>query len=260
MKKIIMGLFIFVILMGKVSGKSNDVLTIEKLNTNIIIYEENEFMVNNDYDTSLIFGDNPQTNYFYKVLYNNYKYLYKDKIINSSVDYSNIDMTSNTEFGIYETEKGNTLYFGNPFSRFKPKEKIKAEYYAILEKKEEGIYSYTICKEDYDVKKINFEILMALGYKGKEIKFSLNNKDYSKELKNLSYKIKDNILLEGSYESTLKKGEHLSFILIDKESADVIDINNLFILIVSIVLFIVLSIMLLLRIRKKRLTKKQKSI
>ena len=254
-KKIIVFILLLMFFTNKAVAQEDDVLTIESFKTDITITQENKYMVKNEYDTLLIFGDNPKTNFFYKILYDNYSYKVKNNTINSKVEFEGLNPESDVEFGAFLGEKGTTLYFGDSYKRFNPKEKIKIEYYAILEEKQKGVYSYTICEEDYDVKKLEFSVHMMLGYEDKDLKFSLDGKNYSKELPNLKYEIKDNVSLVGSYTSTLKKGENLSFVLIDNEARS--NTNSTITLIILGILTIILTLSLIIRIK---LTKKKKSV
>lgn len=250
MKKITIILLFFGLIFS-VNAKSEDKLTIEKFKTNIIIMQENEYNVKNEYETLIIFGTVPKENYFYKKLSNNYSYWNNKKQNSFNVEYLNPNITTNNEFGFNAVEDGILIYVGNSNEKFKESENIKLEFYSVFDKKEPNVFSYVICEEDYDVKKIDFTITMASGYENKDLMFSLDGKNYEKKIPGLTYKIEDEIFLTGSYNSTLKRGEKLSFLFIDKQPF--LKVNSIIhIIIILLLVFVVLFSIIILKIKNKK--------
>lgn len=67
MKKVVLILFLLIfILPVKANEEVLDKLTIEELNTNIVIFYEGKYRVTENYKTRLVFGTFPSTTYFVK--------------------------------------------------------------------------------------------------------------------------------------------------------------------------------------------------
>ena len=220
MKKVVVVLLLFIFPM--VVNAKEDKVTINELNTYIRILDMNYYSYEETADISVDFGDNPNTNYYIKSIPKSGTHVYKEesKSTEFNINLKTLDIL-NDSYDMDDGKNSTTIYVGTSSRLLSEKETIKMEYlisFTGKKLKKNKEYFFDIAKSDYDIKKVNFEIILSDIAKRGTIYFSNNGKDYFEDLDGLTYSKDEYISLKGTYIKTLKKGESLSIrIVLDEE-------------------------------------------
>lgn len=250
MKKVLLLLILMFPLI--VFAEDKDIFYLEEYNFSLKIHSRDTYKIEENFKTSLEYGALPDTYFFkrnigdiYTFNYNNKKQEYKIKI--NLLDYSD-------RYFAFDDEVGLKTSFGHDGILLNSEENLMLKYDINFDNKNDEIFSYYIGNIEYDIKKTNFEIVLPyLIDDSKEILFSLDGKNFKKELDNLNYSIIYDQVIKGEYNKTLSKNSSIYFLVYDKMDIEkTINSTNMFIYIVPSVIFvIVICGVYLIYIRKK---------
>lgn len=251
MKKIIVFLSLISILVPVLAEEDyiKDDLSIEKLETNIVVLSDSAFRVTDNITTKLIYGDLPDTQYFNKRLYNTYSYNYGSKY-EYKVTNEIIDIESDSSYSYNEQDEYLEINFGDRYDLLKEETRSTITYDAVFDKGSNNS-SFYISNYLYRVKQIDFTIVSNVELTNKDIEFSLDGKTFSNKIDGLEYDVENSMMVRGTYNKELKEGNQLLF-RIKKAS---IEINNTVIIVLISISLIVLFTTLYVKLIKPRLKK-----
>lgn len=238
-KKIIF--LILIIFNFKVSAAQiEDKTVIDLLDVKISFLDKNKYMIVYNYDISTILGITPNERYFYKLL--------KNKNNKDLIEYDNIFINSKANYGINNVDDGKLVFIGDGTSFMDENQNITISWESNIKNNENNIFYIT--DEKYDIKKISFEVLYPESFNNKKVLFSINNKEYSENLEGLDFHIEKGLIIRGTYDKTINENDSFSFKIIEKQQIPRSDFI-IYIVLLSVVIFILVTIFL-----KKVLTKK----
>lgn len=246
MKKLISILFMLALTMPVNAEEIDyvkDKMTIESLNTNIVILDDDTYRVTENYSTKVIFGDLPSTFYFEKNIPLTYDYSYNRVKYSYKVTPTLLKVLSDTYFLTSEEEDNLKIQVGDGYELYSESKDIVIEYDVKLDKKE-PFFSYVLASNLYDTKETTFSVAFPYELEGKSIKFSLDGKNFSDEIDGLTYKIENKYILTGKYSKLINANQSLILRVGDQKynaisSNEILTYVSLAALLLVIVIFIV---------------------
>jgi hypothetical protein len=232
MKKLIILLVCFIFPLTVYAKE--DIVTIENMNSYIMILDMDEYSYEETANVSVNFGDNPNTYYFYKSIpkVESYRYTGKSKSISYNVKLRYTNIPDNPYFIDYDNKKKYLISVGTDTTLLSEDSTIKLSYTTkatgrnLIKNKE---YHFDIAGSHYyDINKTNFKIIFTDIAERGTIYFSNNGKDYFKTLDGLTYKVGDYSDLNGTYNKIITKGNTLSIkIVLDEKDSNKIDFRKI---------------------------------
>ncbi len=228
---------------------------IEEANYEVAYLIDNKFEVDENYKTRLIYGDTSQTYFFEKTIDNSFSFNYKGLDYKYVVEHEINNIEGDSLYSLDQSNKDGLRYvFGEKYSLLKEVEYFKIKYTMDNFASKNKMYAYKMGNDFYEIKKLTFIIIAPFTTEGKEILFSLDGKNFSKEIDGLSVKLEDSAKIIGEYNKTLNKGEEIYFLMYDSEEVifdtikeDTNNNNNLYLVIGGAVVLVGLATFLILK-------------
>lgn len=215
---------------------------------------DNKFEVEENYKTRLIYGDTSQTYFFEKTIDNSFSFNYKGLDYKYNVEHKINNIEGDSLYSIDQSNKDSLRYvFGEKYSLLKEIEYFKIKYTMDNFALKNNMYAYKIGNDFYEIKKLTFKIIAPFATEGKEILFSLDGKNFSKEIDGLSVKLEGSAKINGEYNKTLNKGEEIYFLMYDSNEVifevekEKTNNNNLYLIIGGVVVLVGLSAFLIVK-------------
>lgn len=241
MKKMFITVILIILSFYNVKAEEKDKTIIEEYSSSIVLVSDNKYQISSHFDIYTKFGDNPKENYFYKLLRDKYSFNYKNE--EYKLEYNILNIESDKGHGSLGNQEGTMYHFGELDKLLYEKEKIKMDYEVSLDKKQTNIYSFVINDNIYDTYKTKFFIRFPFKLNLEDIYFSIDGKNYKKEIQGLKYNLVDVGHIVGEYGEKLTENQKLTFMIMHelKTAKDSNLLQNLFIM-ASIVIVMVLLI------------------
>jgi hypothetical protein len=227
-----------------------DEMTIESLDTYIVILADDTYRVIESYDMKVMFGDLPNTFFFEKRIPLTYNYTFKNKKYSYVLEPTILSVEADTYFNFVDEDEYLKVLIGDQYDLFGEDERFKISYDLKLDKEEE-FFSYILADNLYDISKTTFEIVFPDTIEGKEITFSLDGKTFSNTIDELTYEIDSEFILKGTYSKTLTAGSKI-YVRVNEMAEDKTNQNLIIYISIGTLLIIILILISILGKKKRK--------
>lgn len=191
-----------------------DKLTITNLDVNVAVAGFKDYIIKETYNTKLIFGDSTSTYYFTKNIPLKGTFYYSSKNVDYTAELKKYSIDTDTEYLIDEMDTNNVRFkIGKELSLFNENENFSVNYELLYTAKnltlKDGIY-YVLADSDYDINNVTFNLLLPVNIDSNYVMFSLDGKNFSRDIDGLSFQVTNKYNLVGTYDKVLTAGQKLT--------------------------------------------------